>query len=281
MLGKQVAEQRHELGVELGAGVTPELADRQLVADRPLVGPVVGHRVVRVGDRHDPGAERDVVAAQPEWVAVPGVAFVMVQDDRHGVLEGGGLLEDDLADPRMLDDRSPLRRTESGRLVEDLLGNGDLADVVEEGGDPDPVDLGIGQVEARGHRHDDRGDQRRRLPGVVGARCDDRGERRRRGVAGDPPDLDRPGPAARRDGGSRDTGVLAEYIAASASRARVSVRSAWPIPPATPIEIVTERAELPSTLKTCRATRLRSFSARTAPSSTSVSVRRSMNSSPP
>ena len=146
MLGEQVAEQRHELGVELGACVTAELADRQLVAHRPLVGPVVGHRIVRVGDRDDPGAERDVVAAQPERVAVPGVALVMVEDDRDSVLQGGGLLEDDLADPRMLDDRSPLRRRESGRLVEDLLGNGDLADVVEQGGDSDPVDLGIGQV---------------------------------------------------------------------------------------------------------------------------------------
>ena len=45
--------------------------------------------------------------------------------------------------------------------------------------------------------------------------------------------------------------------------------------------MVTVRSGLPSTGKRWRWTRVRSFSARTAPSSTSVSVRMSMNSSPP
>jgi hypothetical protein len=170
VLGEQVAEEGHQLRVELGAGMAPELPDRHLVAHCPLVGPVVGHRVVRVGDRHDPRAKRDVVAAQPERVAMPGVALVVVKDDRDGVLEGRRLFEDDLSDPGMLDDRSPLGRRQRGRLVEDVLGNGDFSYVVEQGGDPNPVDLGLGQVEAGGHRDDDRGDERRGLPGVVGAR---------------------------------------------------------------------------------------------------------------
>ncbi len=49
-------------------------------------------------------------------------------------------------------------------------GHGDLADVVEQGGDPDPVDLGVGQLELSGHVDDDRGDERRRLAAVVGER---------------------------------------------------------------------------------------------------------------
>ena len=48
-----------------------------------------------------------------------------------------------------------------------------------------------------------------------------------------------------------------------------------------PIEIVTDRSGLPSIAKRWRCTSWRSFSVRTAPSSTSVSVRISMNSSPP
>ena len=47
-------------------------------------------------------------------------------------LQRGRVLEDDLADARMLDDGPPLGRGERGRLVEDLLGDGDLADVVEQ-----------------------------------------------------------------------------------------------------------------------------------------------------
>ena len=114
------------------------------------------HRVVGVGDGHDPGAERDLVGAQAVRVAVAGVALVVVEDDRHGVLERGGLLEDDLADARVLDDRPPLGRGQRGRLLEDLLRDGDLADVVEQGGDPDPVDLGLRQLELAGDVDDDR-----------------------------------------------------------------------------------------------------------------------------
>ena len=62
VLCEQVAEEGDELGVELGAGVAAELDDRVLVAHRPLVRPVVGHRVIGVGDRHDPGTERDVAS---------------------------------------------------------------------------------------------------------------------------------------------------------------------------------------------------------------------------
>jgi hypothetical protein len=48
-----------------------------------------------------------------------------------------------------------------------------------------------------------------------------------------------------------------------------------------PIEIVTDRSALPSTAQRWRETMRRSFSVSSAPSSTFVSVRRSMNSSPP
>ena len=57
----EVAEERDELGVELRPGVLLELDDRRVVRHRPLVRPVVGHRVVGIGDRDDPGAERDLV----------------------------------------------------------------------------------------------------------------------------------------------------------------------------------------------------------------------------
>ena len=52
----------------------------------------------------------------------------------------------------MLDDGPPLGRREGRRLLEDVLGHGDLADVVEERRDPDPLDLGLRQVEVAGHR---------------------------------------------------------------------------------------------------------------------------------
>ena len=52
------------------------------------------------------------------------------------------------------------------------------------------------------------GDQRRRLAAVVGQGRDHRGQARRRGVPGAPADLERQGPAGRRDRRARDPGVV-------------------------------------------------------------------------
>ena len=146
--------------------------------------------------------------AQPVRVAVPGEALVVVEDDRHGVLERRRLLEDDLADARVLDDGPPLGRRERRRLVEDRLGHRDLADVVEQRRDADPVDLGVGQLELAGHLDDDRGDERRRLAAVVGERGDERGQHVGRGLARLAADLHGPRPAGVRDRRPRDAGVL-------------------------------------------------------------------------
>jgi hypothetical protein len=55
-----------------------------------------------------------------------------------------------------------------GGLVEDLRRHGDLADVVEERGDPQPVDVRLRQVELATNVGHDRGDQGRGLAAVVG-----------------------------------------------------------------------------------------------------------------
>ena len=129
--GEQVAEELDELWVELRTGMAAQLPDRRLVRHGALVRTVVDHGVIGVGDGHDPRAQRDLVGSQAERVAVTGVALVVVQDDRDGILERGSLLEDDLADARVLDHRPPFRRGQRRWLVEDLLRDGDLADVVE------------------------------------------------------------------------------------------------------------------------------------------------------
>ena len=234
--------------------------------------------------------------AQAVRVAVAAVALVVVQDDRHGLLERGGLLQDHLADARMLDDRPPLGRRQRGRLLEDVLRDGDLADVVQQRRDPDPVHFGVRQFELSGERDDDRGDERRRLAAVVGERVEHGRQGQRGGLARLLADRHRVGPSGRRDRGSRDPGVVVgfgEHVRLVAPerlrRVHRGVRVAHervhpqpgPVPPAMPIEIVTDRPGLPSTANRWRWTSVRSFSVSTAPSSTSVSVRMSMNSSPP
>ena len=143
-----------------------DLADRLVVAHRPLVGAILDHRVVGVREGHDPGPERDLPAAQAERIALPAEALVVVEHDRHRVLDRRRLLQDDLADAGMLDDRLPLLRGEGGRLLEDLLGEGELPDVVEEGRDPQPVEVGVGQAESATEEDGKGRDQRRRLAAV-------------------------------------------------------------------------------------------------------------------
>jgi len=185
-----------------------EEPNRRIVVHRPLVRPVVGHRVVGVGDRDDAGPQRNVRSAQPERVAVAREPLVVVEDDRDRVAQRRRLLEDDLADPRMLDDCSPLRRRQRRRLLEDLLGHRDLADVVQQRRGPDPVDLDLRQRERPGHRLDDRGDHRRGLAAVVGKRRDSRREGVRGGLAGDPSDLECGRTPVARDRGAGHPGVV-------------------------------------------------------------------------
>ena len=133
---------------------------------------------------------------------------MVVEDDRHGVLDRRRLLEDDLADPGVLDDRLPLLRREGRRLLEDLLGQGQLADVVEQGREPQPVELRVGQPEAAPEQDGERGDPGRRLAPVVGVGGERLDERPLGGRPGEPPDLDRAGAALGRDRRARDPGVL-------------------------------------------------------------------------
>jgi hypothetical protein len=56
----------------------------------------------------------------------------MVEHDRRGVAQRARLLEHDLADLRVLGDDAPLGLVELARLREDLVGDRELAQVMEE-----------------------------------------------------------------------------------------------------------------------------------------------------
>ena len=204
---EEIAEERHELRIELCPGVPPQLGDRDVVRDGALVRAVVDHRGIGIGNRDDPGTERDLRRPQAERIPASRVALVVVEDDRSGVLEGRRQLQDDLADPGMLDHAPPLGAGQLAGLVEDLGRNGDLAHVVEQRGHADSIDLPLGKLERSRHRHDDRRDQRR-LALVVVERRDDRREVVGGGFASLATDLDGACPSCSGDRGARDPRVL-------------------------------------------------------------------------
>ena len=137
------------------------------------------------------------------------VPLVVVQDDGGGVAQGAGLLEDHLADLRVLRHHAPLGRGEVAGLGQDLVGDGQLAEVVQEAGGPDPLQLAPGQVDGVRERDRCLGDQVRRLPRVRGPACERCQERllgRPHGLAAH---VQRPVACLGRDGRPPDRAVVA------------------------------------------------------------------------
>ena len=97
-----------------------------------LIAAVAGDRVVGVGDGDDARAERDVVALEPVGVARAVVALVVVAHHRADPRQQLDVGDDAVADGRMAAHDAHLGVVELRRLAQDLLGDADLADVVQE-----------------------------------------------------------------------------------------------------------------------------------------------------
>ena len=175
-----------------------------------LVRALVNHRVVGVGDRHDPCPERNLLAAQAMRIAGSVEALVMMQHHRDRVAQARRLLEDQLADARVLADRLPLAVRERRRLVQDLRGHGQLAQVVEQARDPHPVDLRGWELQVQGDPGGQRRDHVGRPATVMGLGRQDRCQRLRGGVACPLTDGRGGGTALRRDRRARHRGPLVE-----------------------------------------------------------------------
>ena len=126
-------------GVELGAGAALELAHRVHRGDRVAVGVARRHDVVGVGDGDDPRQQRDL-ARRPGGAGSPcRPALVVGQDDL-----GDRAVAVDLGDdPRALvgvhADDLPVALGERDVGLEDVVGEDELADVVQQAGGVDEL----------------------------------------------------------------------------------------------------------------------------------------------
>ena len=116
------AERLDDLGVELRrrrSGAAPPARPRRGRAGR--YGRSAGHRVERVADRHDAGAERDLLAREPVRVARAVEALVArAHEPRHAAERRRGA-QDPLADHGVLADEAPAPRRRAGRACEDRV----------------------------------------------------------------------------------------------------------------------------------------------------------------
>lgn len=118
------------------------------VQGRGLVVRPVRHQRVKVVDgREDARAERDLFGLEAGRVPPTVPPFVMAQDERHDGIREGHAADDFRADLRMNADLLELFLGERARFGQDVLGHGELADVVQQRGGLDALDLGLGHAE--------------------------------------------------------------------------------------------------------------------------------------
>jgi hypothetical protein len=104
------------------------LLARVRLGQRLPVGAVGGHRVVGVADEDDPRAERNLFAGEALGIAAPVEALVLVAHERQDVAQELDRGQDALAHDGVALDDGPLLVGEGAVLVEDRLGDRDLAD---------------------------------------------------------------------------------------------------------------------------------------------------------
>ena len=117
------------------------------MAEAATVGAVARHRVVRVADEDDPRLERDLLAGEPVRIAGAVPALVAVAHDRADLLEPVDRSDDPLAELGMGLDDQPLRLGQATGLREDLARDADLADVVEERSELEPLQRPLVEAE--------------------------------------------------------------------------------------------------------------------------------------
>ena len=133
-VGPRLDEELSRDWVELRAGPFLHLGERVLVCERAAVGPRRDHRVEGVGDREDPGLDRDPAPAQPRRIAVAVPALVVEEDVRERVVEPPQRHDELRAGRRVAPDLRDLLERERSRLAEELRADLDLADVVQRRG---------------------------------------------------------------------------------------------------------------------------------------------------
>ena len=182
-------ERRDAARAELGARGLAELRERLVERPCGAVDARRQHRVERVGDVDDAGAERDLLAPQPVGVARAVEALVVVADRRDRVAEESEPVDDAGALVGVALHQRPLLLRQARGLQQDRVRNRELADVVEERRVAEQVELGVREAELAADRQRELLDAARVARGVRVACVDGRREalhRRRRALLQQP-----------------------------------------------------------------------------------------------
>ncbi len=136
LLADDVLEHIEDQGIELATSLLPHRRERLLDGQRVTVDTVGRERVEHVGDRCDAALERNRLPGEAVGIAVSVPALVVDERNRRRQLENlrRGATQEPVADLGMALHRAPLLVGEVIALEQDLVGDGDLADVVQRAG---------------------------------------------------------------------------------------------------------------------------------------------------
>ncbi len=134
----------NEVSTTAGSYIRPapldEDRDRLLVRQLAAVGTIRGERVEAVDDGEDAGADRDVLAGDAVRVPAAVPALVVAAHDRHDGKREIDEREDVRAHVHVFLHLLELGVGEPAGLVEDALGHGELAGVVQQRGGLDRLE---------------------------------------------------------------------------------------------------------------------------------------------
>src|ERR671923_108248 len=181
LVSVETLERGDDERAELRAGVGPDLRHRLDEPAGAAVRAIGGQRVERVRDEDDSRGERNRLAGEAVGVAAAVHSLVArprdLEDDRREPDAAEDVLRDDGVAPHHL----PFLVGQRAGLVEDRLGDADLADVVEQRADLDRVEIRADVAETARELHRDRGNPLGVLAGGAVLRLDaprERGDRR-------------------------------------------------------------------------------------------------------
>src|SRR5262249_41146593 len=127
-----IEESLNHIWIENGAASFLQHRDRFVVGHRLAVLPVLAHGVEAVGQRKYSGCSRNLISAQSVRIAAPVPALVMVTDYRNDGIRKPDSFEYLGADDRVNFHLFKLGRRQAVWLVQNVIGHGELADVVQQ-----------------------------------------------------------------------------------------------------------------------------------------------------
>ena len=129
-----VDEGLHDVWIERFAALLSQQTDRRVEAHGLVVRALRHERVEVIDRRQNSRAERDVFGLEPRRIAFPVPAFVMAENQRRDRIRERHAADDFGPDLRVNADLLELLLRQRARLRQNVLRDGELADVVEQRG---------------------------------------------------------------------------------------------------------------------------------------------------